>query len=437
MKIQRRHFLKLGLFQAVALGTAQKTFSAPVRRAAQRTEPSILQGATDDTRTQFSIVYDRTDLEIYVVNSQGQRWLPDEVRPISFPNHPKKILKVFFSNLVPTEIYHLNIIDAQTGKTIDEREFQTLDLNKPSVRFAICSCMNEKEHSSDIWQNMVNNKPDVLFFIGDSVYADSGSTGAPDPAYLWQRFCEARSTLEIYFSKRLIPIFATWDDHDFGFNDANSLSYSFVKESQQNFLSFFAQDESHCRLLEKGPGVSSALKFRNHLFLLLDDRSFRLPRGSKERYAHWGQEQETWMLNHVRQNPGPSWLMNGSQFFPAVPWKESVSGDHPVQFSAFLQELKSIPNKVIFASGDVHYSEISRIEPEAVGYETFEFTSSSIHSRNFPGVPDVIPNNRRIAGTGQRNYIMVDSEISSGVSVFKATSYAGNNSVKFQKDFKI
>ncbi|WP_413613260.1 hypothetical protein [Bdellovibrio sp. HCB-110] len=439
MEIQRRHFLKLGVFQAVALSTTLKAKAqttphfVPPRQGA-----SILQGATDDTRTQFSILHERSDLEVFVSNSQGQQWLPDEVRPLSFGNHPKKITKAFFSNLVPNENFYLNVIDPTTKQAIDVREFQTLDLSKSSIRFALCSCMNEKEHSADIWNNMVKNKPDVLFFIGDSVYADSGAgKGGADPAYLWKRFCEARSTLEIYYSKKLIPIFATWDDHDFGLNDTNSREYAWVKESQTNFLSFFAQDESHCQILEKGPGISSAIKLRNHLFILLDDRSFREKRGSRERYAHWGQEQETWMLNLVRRSAGPSWLMNGSQFFPAVPWKESVSGDHPAQFAAFLQELKSIPNKVIFASGDVHYSEVSRIEPEAVGYQTYELTSSSIHSKNFPGVPDIIPNGRRIAGTGQKNYILVESEALEASSSFRATSFAGNNTVKFQMDFKV
>lgn len=438
MKTKRRDFLKLGLFQAIAFGLTQKNYANP--RPVQRREgPSILQGATDDTKTQFNILYDNIELEIFVTNSNGQKWLPDEARSTSFPNHPKMITQVFFSKLVPNETYLLNLFDIKKQQVLDVREFQTLDLSKPSLRFAICSCMKDTEHNPDIWINMIQNKPDILFFVGDSVYADhQAPKSGVNPTHMWKRFCEARTTLEVYYSKKLVPILATWDDHDFGANDANSRNFPYVKESQANFLSFFAQEQSHCDILTKGPGVSSALNFRNHLFVLLDDRSYRDTRGSQDRYAHWGQEQETWMLNLLRQNPGrASWLMNGSQFFPAVPWKESVSGDHPVQFSGLLQELKTIPSKVVFVSGDVHYSEISRIEPESLGYETFELTSSSIHSKNIPGTPDIVPNSRRVIGTGKRNYILVDAETSGGEIIFQATCHGANNEVKFQMNLKV
>lgn len=433
MKIQRRHFLKLGLLQAVALGAASQGRSQISQTSAPHTGPSILQGATDDTRTQFSIVHEGSlDIEFLVTDSAGNQWHPDDIRRISSPPHPKVISKVFFSNLNPQDTYYLHLMDRQSQTRLDLREFQTLDLNKPSLRFAFCSCMNEAHHAPAIWNNMVRNRPDVLFFIGDSVYADTGAgEGGATPSHLWKRFCEARMTLEIYYSQRLVPIFATWDDHDFGRNDANSENYRYVRESQTNFLNFFAQDPSHCQILERGPGVSSALRLRNQLFILFDDRSFRLASGSKDRYAHWGAEQEGWALERVRRHDGPTWLINGSQFFPSMPFKESLSQDHPVQLAGLRKELRECASRVVFVSGDVHYSEISRLERELLGYETLELTSSSIHSTTLPGVPTLVPNGRRMASTGKRNYLMVEARAQGHSHAFKVTSYAGNNSVNF------
>ncbi|KHD87537.1 MAG: hypothetical protein OM95_13930 [Bdellovibrio sp. ArHS] len=439
MKIERRNFMKLGLLQAVTFGFSRKAQAYQIPKVLRRTGPSILQGATDDTKTQFSIVHNNTEvLDVYAVDSAGRRRIPDFTRTAAFRDHNKKITKVFFSFLDVTETYQLQLVNAVTRELLDQREFQTLDLTKPDLNFAICSCMNDREHAPEIWQNLVAKKPDFLLFIGDSVYADSDSplTGA-DPSHLWKRFCEARCTLEIYYSPRLIPIFATWDDHDFGLNDTNSVDFKYVKESQENFLHFFAQDTSHCHILEKGPGIASALKFSNQTIVLLDDRSFRLRRGSKERYGHWGLEQENWVLKKIRENAGPTWLMNGSQFFPNVPWKESLSGDHPENFKGFLEELKQTPRKVIFASGDVHYSEISKIEKEALGYETYELTSSSIHSRNIPGSPDIIPNNRRIAGNGQRNYLLVNSTPQEQGCAVTVTSYGVTGEARFQLALQI
>jgi len=440
MKLQRRDFLKLGIAHTI-VGFYPKGMAAQSVPFNQKSSgPSILQGATDETRTQFSILFQTaTNLEIFVTDqSDSKIWAPDSFQVIEQPGHPQKITKVTFSSLNPKETYFLSIQDKQSFKTIDRRQFQTLDLSAPDFRFAICSCMDEAQHQADIWKDLVSKKPQMLFFVGDSVYADRGAPASgANPSHLWSRFCDARNTLDIFFSPRLIPILAVWDDHDFGLNDSNSENYPFVEASQKNFLSFFAQEESHCEFLKRGPGISSALRFKNQLVILADDRSYRKPRGSKDRYAHWGQEQENWMLSLIEQTRGPSWIMNGSQVFPSVLWKESVSGEHKAQFKGFLNELSKRDSKVIFASGDVHYSEISRIETEAIGYETFEVTSSSMHSKSFPGFPDIVPNDRRIASTGSRNYVLVGSTPRENGADLTVTSYSSSGNKLFQKALRI
>ena len=295
MIIRRRDLLKVGLAHTISSYIPFQ--SKALNQVNIKSSPSILQGATDNTKTQFSIVYNAyAKLDIFVSNGAGKISKPDEIEVISYPGHPQQISKVYFSNLLPHQTYFLNIIDLSTQNLIDLREFKTLDIHSQNLRFAVCSCMDKDLHSPEIWQNLVAQNPEVIFFIGDQAYADRGgpSSGAT-PSHLWSKFCEARSTLEIYFSKKLIPIFATWDDHDFGANNGTSVSYPFVNESQKNFLSFVAQRESHCQGLIRGPGVSSALKFRSQLFILTDGRSFRKEINSQERFAHWGEDQEKWV----------------------------------------------------------------------------------------------------------------------------------------------
>ncbi|MCO5142100.1 MAG: alkaline phosphatase D family protein [Oligoflexia bacterium] len=233
-----------------------------------------------------------------------------------------------------------------------------------------------------------------------------------------------QETLEIYHLPRLIPIIAVWDDHDFGLNNSNSENYPYIKESQKNFLTYFPMNPKYCSYLQRGPGVSTCFSFREQQIVLLDDRSFRLPSGSKDPHAHWGASQEEWCIQKVREQRGTTWLMNGSQFFPHVMWKESVAGDHPEQLKGFVKNIQSTGRKVIFASGDVHYSEISRIEREILGFETYEITSSSIHSKSVPGFPHLVPNPRRVASVGKRNYILVDCNIGGNSNRFKVTSFS-------------
>ncbi len=443
----RRQFLKAGLLSSVLA-------SVPTRSSAKIKENrfwpfddevetnyhlrSILQGATDSSRTQFSILHPVNEsLTFYFSTQDGDEFYPDKVDEIVFENHPNKLSKIYVSGLREGNDYYLNL-KSSTGEIVDSRSFATLSTNKDSFRFALASCMDDAHHDSGIWQDMIEKDPDVIFFIGDSVYADRlrgrEERNTADPDQLWLRFSESRLTLDIYQSKKLKPIIAVWDDHDFGRNDIGK-SYPYVKESQKNFLSFFSQEEEGCSLLKRGPGVGSAFKFRDQLFLLLDGRSFRETNSSNDRYAHWGEEQEAWALNQIDQHNGFVWIMTGTQIFPSMIFKESVSKQHPNHLKGLTEELKRRGTKVAFASGDVHFSEISQIEERIMGYQTFEFTSSSIHSTTFPGVPELIPNKRRIESTGKRNYLLLESQVSESDMRINVKSHSSNNRVNFERNF--
>ncbi len=439
MVLKRRDLFKFGAAKAMA---SSLSFSFPVLAGAepiidppQRKGPSVLQGATDETRTQFSIVYDEAvELDFLVSNSQKEEWRPDTVEVITSPGQLKKITKVYFSQLRLQDNYILTISRIDDRRVLDVRDFKTLDLGSSALRFAICSCMDHKLHQPEIWKNLILQKPQMILFTGDQVYVDRDlPVNGVTPAHLWKKFCDARATLEIYFSKTLIPIIGTWDDHDFGVNDGNSINFPLIKESQNNFLSFMAQKESYCRALIRGPGISSAFKFGPQLFILTDGRSFRKEADSRDRFAHWGEAQEKWMLDLIRNHQGSTWLVNGSQIFPSFLRRESMSAHHPVQFQGLLLELKSMPSKVVFITGDIHYSEISQIESSDIGYKTYELTSSSVHSKGLPVSTGFIFNSRRIASAGERNYIMVDAKAIGRGLQFEATSRSASGHILFQK----
>ena len=114
-----------------------------------------------------------------------------------------------------------------------------------------------------------------------------------------------------------------------------------------------------------------------------------------------------------------------------------MSAHHPVQFQALLKELTMLSSKVIFITGDFHYSEISEIEASGVGYRTYELTSSSVHSKGLPIPTGFVLNPRRITSTGDRNYILVDAKANGLGALFQATSYSATGQVLFQKTLKV
>lgn len=439
----RRRFLQWGVFSSVVSNLPQEAFAKKNNKLNppnfRKDRLSILQGATDESHTQFSVLHPNDEDHSFRVKSANDIIYPDHIEVITHGDHDFAISKPYFSGLSLGVDYSLEVI-GKKSKVLDQRKFKTLSGDLSTVRFAIASCMDEARHKPKIWRDMIKKQPDAIFFVGDSVYADrrrsSDARVTASPDLLWRRFCDARRTLEIYHDDRLIPIFATWDDHDFGKNDTGK-TYPYVYESQKNFLSFFAQEESHCRMLVRGPGVSSSLTIGDHLFLLLDDRSFRESGKSNKRHAHWGKEQENWALEQIDDHKGFVWIANGTQIFPTMIFKESVSGDHPNQLEGFMDELQKRGTRCAFLSGDVHFSEISQIEKSWLGYTTYEFTSSAIHSKTVPGAPGIIPNKRRVVATAKKNYLLLEATDKPDHLKVVATSHSKNERVNFKKTFKI
>ena len=120
----------------------------------------------------------------------------------------------------------------------------------------------------------------------------------------------------------------------------------------------------------------------------------------------------------------PTWIFSGDQIFPdAVTYKrsdgksvvkESIKTDHPLHFEKILSELKTLEQPVAFASGDMHFSEISEL-PTQLGYTSYEFTSSPLHAnlvQKAPGDTDlVLPNTLRMTGINTSSFISIKSEV--------------------------
>ncbi len=174
------------------------------------------------------------------------------------------------------------------------------------------------------------------------------------------------------------------------------------------FEALFAQGPI-AGVLEAGPGLAKSFQAFGQKILLLDSRSFRSPLGTKGG-THWGKDQEQWLRTNVMQSQTPTWIANGTTFFGAYHGGESVELNHPKSLSRLVEAVKQASQPVIFVAGDKHYSEIQRLESSLLGYETFEVTSSGIHSTvKDPKRRTDDQASRRIAHETANNFILADT----------------------------
>src|SRR4051812_33497780 len=238
MKVSRRGLLKFfGSASALAAipgcATPARASSDPIRGPnALNTSStadgylSIIQGPTSSTESLINVVAPRLKNYTYTVtDALGESVTIERYDTVSGPVF-YKVDKLKVSGLRVGVEYTLKVLDKTT--LIDQRTFQALDVSKSDPNFALVSCMCDDhsfEHVIDpMWARLQDQSVDFLLLCGDEVYVDSFEFVERQKATeydLWQRYVDALKRLPLYHWRKLTPIFAVWDDHDYGTNDGD------------------------------------------------------------------------------------------------------------------------------------------------------------------------------------------------------------------------
>ncbi len=416
----------------------QATAKPPVARLA------IMQGVTGNDYTQVLVLTQgERGYRFVLIDAQGKELSPSSYSVGRQAKSSWLVQRVVFQSLMPRTTYLLRVY--QHGKLLDERRLRTLDPQQRRLRFAVASCMDDHTPQGDIWQQMLALRPDVVFLIGDNAYADRYIKGIKygtedwhvmaTPAELWRRHVETRNYIALFKSEELVPVVATWDDHDYGINNGGH-DYPYKKESLAVFDAFFASQPS-AHYQRAGLGTAAFFNIYGFNFFLLDNRSFRVVKAGKTNKQHYGSQQLQWLWHSLR-GKDYAFLVSGDQFFGGYHRFESFEGNNRTAFTSFLAKLKTLPTKVAFISGDRHITEIMRIPAQQLGYQTYEFTASPIHAKLYPGRWDKIPNHRQIASHDlKHNFMLLEVERPQAGLRLQATSYTKGGKLLFSGDYTV
>lgn len=142
----------------------------------------------------------------------------------------------------------------------------------PLTRIAFGSCAHQ-DKPQPIWHAVLAWRPQLFIFAGDNVYGD---VSGPDMAGLKAAYAEAGRVPSLSALRAQVPVLATWDDHDYGRNDAGA-DFPYKAKAQRLFLDYWgiAQDDPRATR----PGVYHAQSFgppgKRLQVILLDTRTFR------------------------------------------------------------------------------------------------------------------------------------------------------------------
>lgn len=378
---------------------------------------AILQGATDETSTQLAILAPKGAKLTFRLRDNASFITPYNSTRASRSFSSQAVHQVSFQGLTSGHLYEFEVLDSG-GKVLDRRQLSTIAKNLNAARIAIVSCIHDRfvAEGAPLWAHLLELRPQLIFMVGDNVYADT--FGPADPEKLWRRYAETRERLPVFRAQRLVPILATWDDHDFGANDADS-SYRFKDAARTVFQAFFAQTPGAGGIV-RGPGVSTRIDLFKQRFLFMDNRTFRNTHDRAGILTHWGEDQNRWFVDNIARGSGPIWLINGSQFFGGYHKYESFEREHPEDLRRVLKELSRSPWPTLFISGDRHLSEVLEANWPELGYRSVELTSSGIHSFVNDPASRQMPRGLLTPSTGpilgpyhKRNFMIVDVDLRS------------------------
>ncbi len=312
------------------------------------------------------------------------------------------------------------------------------------ARIAFGSC-GSQERPMPILDSVTKQQPDLFIWLGDNIYGDT-----KDMQVLRDKYAMLAAKPEFQRLKSAAPFLATWDDHDYGWNDAGR-HYPFKEESKEIFLDFWGEPENSLRRLRKGIYTSKYYENQGRILqiILLDNRSFRddlrryrgeLSQDPKffyplDYYPHeitdstlLGEEQWRWLDSELRKPADLRIIASGTQFSISYNGYEAWA-NFPHERQRMLDLVKETgANGVIFLTGDVHYGEISVLREQGL-YPIYDITASGITSTwHF-----ATPNENRIEGPVMDNHfglLTIDWEQHDPSIIMEIIDIRGNQRVE-------
>ncbi|PRY05700.1 alkaline phosphatase D [Pontibacter ummariensis] len=250
-----------------------------------------------------------------------------------------------------------------------------------TTRIAFGSC-NSQDEPQPLWPSINATQPDLWVWLGDNIYADTHSMDTLASKY--NRQLQQPGYQELL---KHTPVTGTWDDHDFGYNDAGG-EFAWKAQSQQLFLDFMGvpkdapvrKQEGIYRSYTIGEGEQKVK------VLLLDERYHRdsfnkmfglyLPNW-KGKVLHEAQWQ--WLEQELTNSDASVHLIvSGMQVLPTGHAYTNLSA-YPNTRKRLLALLeKTKPAIPIILSGDRHVGELGKISLEGYKYPLYEITSSGM-----------------------------------------------------------
>ena len=260
------------------------------------------------------------------------------------------------------------------------------------TRIAFGSC-NHQSAPQHMWAQIAAQQPQLFMMIGDNVYGDNGWDADAGLESLRQSYALQASHPEFAAFRARFPMMATWDDHDYGLNDAGG-NFPMRRWAEELFETFWGSSDA----VRSRPGVYDSSitgpEGKRVQVILLDTRFFRsdLKRmaWSKDRpplggylpdsdpaKTILGPDQWGWLKQELAKPADLRILVSSTQVITDAHQFEGWT-NFPAERARLYEALAArAPSGLVMLSGDRHAAGIYKAEHK--GETLWELTSSSLN----------------------------------------------------------
>jgi alkaline phosphatase D len=246
------------------------------------------------------------------------------------------------------------------------------------VRLAVGSCAASEDHA--IWGRMVAQKVHAIVLLGDAPYIDSTELATARAAH--QAFLAMPS---LSAALRSIPLWSTWDDHDYGRDNGDG---ALVGKEQTRRAWFEARPQATYGQGEAG--IYTCVRHGPVEVFLLDLRWFAgLEADANDPQARslLGRTQRAWLEEALRASDAPFKLLCGGMVWHD---KGGRSQDDWATYAAERDALFAFLGRehidgCVLLGGDVHACQHAVYEQTGAGYPLHELIVSPLHERTWRG----------------------------------------------------
>ncbi len=229
-----------------------------------------------------------------------------------------------------------------------------------------------------MWTTLQSRNLSAMLLLGDNVYIDQPEVPQT------QRYCYYRRQSHPPYRRFAAgtPIYAVWDDHDFGKNDCTSALPLDEPAWKMDVLKVFTENfvNPAYGLDAMRPGCFHRFAIGDVDFILLDCRFYRQNPHEIKNPTMLGPDQKRWLMEQLKQSKATFKVVASS-----VPWASGTKPGSKDTWDGFPEEREEIFSfiadqkieGVVLISADRHRSDAWRIQRPGA-YDLFDFSSSKL-----------------------------------------------------------